>query len=111
MQGCSTKKNKWINRTFHNITSKYNGYFNGEEALKEGVAMLETSHVDNYFKVLPVYEFGTIENSKAIIPLTDKAVKKASVVISRHSMLIRGKEYCKYIDDCYVLQARLLRFA
>jgi tetratricopeptide (TPR) repeat protein len=103
MQGCSTKKNKWINRTFHNITSKYNGYFNGEEALKEGVAMLETSHVDNYFKVLPVYEFGTIENSKAIIPLTDKAVKKASVVISRHSMLIRGKEYCKYIDDCYLL--------
>ena len=103
MQGCSTKKNKWANRTFHNITSKYNGYFNGEETLKEGVAMLQTAHVDNYFKVLPVYEFGTIENSKAIIPLTDKAVKKASVVISRHSMMIRGKEYCKYIDDCYLL--------
>jgi len=103
MLGCSTKKNKWANRTFHNITSKYNGYFNGEETLKEGVAMLQTSHVDNYFKVLPVYEFGTIENSKAIIPLTDKAVKKASVVISRHSMMIRGKEYCKYIDDCYLL--------
>jgi hypothetical protein len=90
MLGCSTKKNKWVNRTFHNITSKYNGYFNGDEALKEGVAMLQTAHVDNYFKVLPVYEFGTIENSKAIIPLTDKAVKKASVVISRHSMMIRG---------------------
>ena len=108
LNGCSTKKNKWLNRTFHNITSKYNGYFNGEETMKEGVAMLQTAHVDNYFKVIPVYEVGTLEDSKTIIPLTDKAIKKASVVISRHSMMIRGKEYCKYIDDCYLLIGKAL---
>ncbi len=106
--GCSTKKNKWLNRTFHNITSKYNGYFNGEETLKEGVAMLQVAHVDNYFKVLPVYEVGTLEDSKTIIPLTDKAIKKASFVISKHSMMIKGKEYCKYIDDCYMLIGKSL---
>ena len=103
LTGCSTKKSKWANRTFHNITSKYNGYFNGEETIKEAVAMLQVAHVDNYFKVIPVYEVGTIEDSKTILPLTDKAIKKASVVVSRHSMMIRGKEYCKYIDDCYLL--------
>lgn len=101
--GCSTKKNKWLNRTFHNITSKYNGYFNGEETIKEAVATLRTGHVDNYIKVLPVYDLGSLEDSKTIIPLTDKAIKKASVVISRHSMMIKGKEYCKYIDDSYLL--------
>ena len=33
----------------------------------------------------------------------DKAIKKGSVVIQRHSMKIRGKEYCKWIDDSYLL--------
>ena len=33
----------------------------------------------------------------------DKTIKKASVVIQRHSIRIRGKEYCKWIDDSYLL--------
>ena len=33
----------------------------------------------------------------------DKAIKKGSIVIQRHSMKIRGKEYCKWIDDNYLL--------
>jgi tetratricopeptide (TPR) repeat protein len=103
MASCSTKKNKWANRTFHNITARFNGYFNGNETNKEVEAMLKTAHIDNYYKVIPVYQTGTLEDSKTVLPLTDKAIKKASVVITRHSMMIRGKEYAKYIDDCYLL--------
>lgn len=33
----------------------------------------------------------------------DKAIKKGSIVIQRHSMNIKGKEYCKWIDDSYFL--------
>ena len=33
----------------------------------------------------------------------DKAIKKASVVIQRHSIRIKGKEYCRWIDDSYFL--------
>ena len=33
----------------------------------------------------------------------DKAIKKGSIVIQRHSMKIKGKEYCKWIDDNYFM--------
>ena len=33
----------------------------------------------------------------------DKAIRKGSIVIQRHSMKIKGKEYCKWIDDNYLL--------
>ena len=105
---CSTKKNKWANRAYHNTTAKFNGYFNGEEAYKEGVASLETAHIDNYYKILPVYRMGTIDDSKAFYPVADKAIKKASVVIKKHSMSIKGKEYCRYIDDSYLLIGKSL---
>jgi len=100
---CSTKKNKRINRFYHNTTSRFNGYFNGNETIKEAEAMLKAAHRDNYYKVISVYPTGTLEDSKTILPLSDKAIKKGSVVIAKHSMMIKGKEYCKYIDDSYLL--------
>ena len=33
----------------------------------------------------------------------DKAIKKGSIVIQKHSMKIKGKEYCKWIDDNYLM--------
>jgi len=38
---CSTKKNNFVNRKYHNTTAKYNGYFNGNESLKAGIKKLE----------------------------------------------------------------------
>ena len=35
-----------------------------------------------------------------------KAIKKGSIVIQRHSMKIRGKEYCRWIDDSYLMVGR-----
>ena len=100
---CSTKKDKWINRSYHNVTAKYNAYFNGREALKEGVKELEKQHADNYFKVLNVYKMGSVEQSKSFYPVAEKVMKKAAKVIKKHSMLIGGKERCKFIDDAYLL--------
>lgn len=100
---CSTKKDKWLNRTYHNVTAKYNAYFNGREALKEGIRDLEKQHVDNYFKVLNVYRMGSVEQSKSFNPVAEKVMKKAAKVIKKHSMMISGKERCKFIDDAYLL--------
>ena len=36
----------------------------------------------------------------------DKAIQKGSVVIQKHSINIKGKEYCKWIDDNYLLVGR-----
>ncbi len=100
---CSTKKNTAVNRFYHDLNAKYNGYFNANESFKEGVASLESAHKDNYKKVLPIYFFGDEESSKSVFPAMDKAIKKCSKVIQRHSMDIGGNEYCKFIDDAYLL--------
>ncbi len=110
VSGCSTKKNKWTNRAYHNTTSKYNAWFNGNEVIKEIELNLSTAHVDNFYKVIPVYRIGTLEDSKAVIPLCDKAIKKGSMVIAKHNMLIRGKQANRYIDDAYMLLGKGLYY-
>lgn len=100
---CSTKKSKWPNRAYHNTTSHYNAWFNGNEVIKEIELNLSTAHVDNFYKVIPVYRLGTLEDSKAILANADKSIKKGSMVIAKHNMYIRGKQYNRYIDDAYML--------
>ena len=101
--GCSTKKKSWVNRQFHNTTAKYNGYFNGNESIKNGIKKLEESFVDDYTTILPVFKTGDLKKSKKTHSYMDKAIKKGSIVIQKHSMKIKGKEYCKWIDDNYLM--------
>jgi tetratricopeptide (TPR) repeat protein len=100
---CSTKKKSWVNRQFHNTTAKYNGYFNGKESIKTGIQKLHKDFKDDYTAILPVYKTGDLKKSNQIHSYMDKAIKKGSIVIQRHSMKIKGKEYCKWIDDNYFL--------
>ena len=101
--GCSTKKKSWVNRQFHNTTAKYNGYFNGNESIKNGIKKLEEIFIDDYTVILPVFKTGDLKKSKKTHSYMDKAIKKGSIVIQRHSMKIKGKEYCKWIDDNYFM--------
>ena len=101
--GCSTKKKSWVNRQFHNTTAKYNGYFNGNESIKNGIRKLEDSFIDDYSAILPVFKTGDLKKSKKTHSYMDKAIKKGSIVIQTHSMKIKGKEYCKWIDDNYLM--------
>jgi tetratricopeptide (TPR) repeat protein len=101
--GCSTKKKGFVNRFYHNTTAKYNGYWNGRESIREGVRTLEQSQQDDFERILPIYPIGTAQTATSIYPQMDRAIEKASMVIAKHSMLIKGKEYCNWIDDSYML--------
>ena len=102
-QSCSTKKKTWFHRTYHNTTAKYNGYFNGNESLKKGIKKLHQKNKDDYTSFISVFPTSELENQKKSSPFMDKAVKKGSIVIQRHSIKIDGKEYCKWIDDNYLM--------
>lgn len=103
---CSTKKNTFTRRLYHNMTAKYNGYFNGNEALKDGVAALEKAHIDDYSKILKIYRLGTADNATAQNTNFDKAYTKASTVIQKHSIFIKNKEYVRWIPEAYLLVGR-----
>lgn len=92
-----------FNRAYHNVTAKYNGYWNGREAQREALKTLNKNNKDNFEEVLRVYPIGTKEDRRTVYPQMDKAIDKAGVVIQKHSMLIKNKEYCNWIDDSYLL--------
>ena len=103
MPSCSTKKNTFIRRSYHNLTAHYNAYWNGNEAFKEGVHDLEKNAKDNFTLILPVFKYGTKQDAQSIFPNMDRAIEKASKVIQKHSMYFGRKEYVKWIDDSYML--------
>jgi len=71
---------------YHNITSRYNVYFNGKESLNEGSIELVKGAKDNFAKVLPVFNFGTKQEAQQLNPQMDRAIQKASIAIQKHSM-------------------------
>ena len=110
VSSCSTKKKTLMHRKYHNITARYNGYFNAKESLKYGILKLEKAHKDDYSNILPVYKHGNITSSTSHHAYMDKSIKKGSIVIQNHSINIRNKEYCKWIDDSYFLVAKSYYF-
>ncbi len=106
---CQPTKPTLIRKAYHNLTSHYNAYFNGNESLKEGITELNKKAEDDYTRILPVFKIGTPENAQSISSYTDKAIKKAATVIQKHSFAPhnkQGKEYCKWIDDTYLLMGK-----
>ena len=104
--GCSTKKNRLVNRAYHNTTAHYNGYFNAREAVKWAVYDFEMEFQDDYSEVLPVYKFPDKDEATELYPDMDKSIEKCSKVIDRHSMYIQRKERNRWIDDCFFLIGR-----
>ena len=100
---CSTKKKSWVNRQYHNTTAKYNGYFNGNESIKDGLKKLHANHIDDYTTTISVFPTGDLKTAQKTNSYMDKAIQKGSIVIHRHSMKIKGTEYCKWIDDNYLM--------
>ena len=104
--GCSTKKNTVTRRMYHNLTSHYNIYFNGELAVKDGEKQLRTIVKDDYSKVLRVYNYGTQQNGLAMNSTMDRALEKGSICVQKHSMVFGNRERVKWIDDAYLVMGK-----
>ena len=85
---CSTRKNTFPNRAYHNTTARFNVLFNGKEAMKAGEADLETKVKDNYTTLLPIYNYPPQNELGSILPYMDRVIQKSSKCIYKHSMYI-----------------------
>lgn len=106
LSGCSTKRNTFTRRAYHNLTSHYNVYWNGQYSLDEGEKQLKRSVKDDYTKVLRVYNYGTKSDAMALNSQMDRALQKTSVCVQKHSMKFNGKERVRWIDDAYLVMAK-----
>lgn len=107
LNACVTQKKKedvgWFSRGYHNITSKYNYWFNADELLRLTSARMAREYKDNYNQLLPVYPetAGDPQSAKSDL---DNVITKASKGIAWH----RPSDW---VDDCYTLigQAQFLK--
>ena len=102
LASCSTKKNKWNRRFWHNMTSHYNVWWNGNQSLKNGEKTLRETVKDDYTKTLPVFNYGTKQDALGLNASMDRTIEKDAICIQRHSMRFNNKEYVRWIDDAFI---------
>lgn len=121
---CSTEKNTALTRTYHNITAKYNVYFNGNEAFQRGINRINSQYSENYNQILPIFPESVEQAASIATADMDRAIAKASKTIKLHSITAKPErrgsgpmsqrerefyeknEYCKWIDDSYLLMGK-----
>jgi tetratricopeptide (TPR) repeat protein len=103
LTSCSTKKNTFTRRAYHNLVAHYNIYWNGRESFREGIRTIEKDAPDNYTSVLPVFKYGTEQDAMSVAHNMDRAIEKSSKVILGHSMYFKRKEHVRRVKDSYLL--------
>ena len=104
---CSTKKNTFLARNSHALSTRYNILYNGQIGLDKGVNGLTSGNKDNFWELLPIERMQLSETTTA----EDKpknadfelAETKATKAIQKHSMNIGGREVNYQMDEAYLL--------
>ncbi len=108
LAACSRKKNTFLNRNVHAVTTEFNTLYNGNLAFTNGKEQLAAGYRDNFWEILPVERID-VEEAETKSPGASKnadfnrAEEKAAKAIQKHSMYINGREYNPQIDEAYIL--------
>jgi len=111
---CSVKKDKFVNRNWHALNTKYNTLYNGNIAFEQGRETLNDTYQDDYFEVLPIERLevsGQIKlDSEDNNPNFLIAEEKATKAIQKHSMDIKDEERNPQIDEAFLLLGKARYF-
>lgn len=121
---CSPTKNTPIRRGYHNLTSKYNVYFNGNEAYKSGMENIYSAHQENFSLILPVFVYSDKEAALTSYGDMNRVIEKSEKCMRKHSITAKPKvkkgkklsdkkkafqnknEYVKWIDNAEILEGK-----
>ena len=120
---CSVEKNTSLSRNFHNLTSHYNVYFNGNESYKRGIENANNTIRNDYNRILDLFLYEDEAVNSAVSGDMKRAIDKATKVITYHSITAKPKvkegnqsakdkafynqnEYNKWVDDSYMLMGK-----
>lgn len=104
---CSTKRDTFVSRNIHALSTKDNILYNGQIALDKGIIELKTTYKDNFWELLSIERMQV--NKGELIPGETKnanferAETKATKAIQKHSMNINGIERNSQMDEAYLL--------
>jgi tetratricopeptide (TPR) repeat protein len=104
---CSTKKDTFLARNSHALSTRDNILYNGQIGLNKGIESIKADSKDNFWKRLPVERMQIKDDNtpdgKSKNANFELAEAKATKAIQKHSMNIGGQEKNYQIDEAYLL--------
>ena len=100
LAACSSQRNTFTNRAFHNLTSHYNAYFLADTKIKSAEDQVAANYKEDYTQILPVFipiDSATIQQNKVSL---DSARELSSKAIDWHRI-------SKWVDDSYYLIGKI----
>jgi len=94
LAGCA--KQNLVNKSYHNLTGRYNAYYNATLRVEESYALLNSQHKDNYNKLLAMYPYAVAADINSVKQPLDEAITKSARNIKLH-------EIGNWTDDSYHL--------
>lgn len=104
---CSTKKNTFLSRNSHALSTEFNILYNGQLALDKGIEDVKLQNKDNFWELLPIERMQITEDK--MLPGDNRnanfqrAEEKATKAIQKHSMYIQGSEKNPQMDEAHLL--------
>jgi hypothetical protein len=100
VSACSSERNTFTNRAFHNLTAHFNAYYLADQKIQQVESQVKTNYKEDYTQVLPVFipiDSATIQQNKAKL---DSARDLSSKAIEWHRI-------SKWVDDSYYLLGKI----
>ena len=99
LTSCSTQKNTWATRSYHQTKVKYNILYNGNVAYEEGLKAIRDANTDDYSTVLYLYPVSNHTAAAAASTQMDKTIEKCRKCIKLHSIKAKPKRDPKKAND------------
>lgn len=99
LASCSTQKNTWATRSFHQTKVKYNIMYNGNTAYEEGLKAIQDANEDDYSTVLYLYPVSNHRAAEASASKMDLTIEKCRKCIKLHSIKAKPKPDPKKRND------------
>ncbi|MCE7056620.1 gliding motility protein [Algoriphagus sp. AGSA1] len=97
---CSSERNTFVNRTFHNVTSHYNAYYLADVRLKEVEEEVYQNYKEDYTQVLPVF----IPFDSATVQANEEKLSSSRELASK---AIEWHKISNWVDDSYFLLGKV----
>lgn len=116
ISGCARQNAAFIKQGYHDLTARYNSNFNAKEKYKLTIKSIKNTRVENYDDLLPLFAYGTLEDTKKSEGEFDIVIEKASSSIQLHKIsnwsddnfLLLGKAF--YMKGDYKKASESLRY-
>jgi len=90
--GCSTSNNTAVSRSYQAMVTRYNVYFNGNEAYKRGYQAQEKAKEDNLLEILDLYPISDERVRSTGSSDFDLAIEKSQKAVKLHSISAKPKK-------------------